>query len=25
VILDRIIPRKSPVHVSELLSHTTVE
>jgi hypothetical protein len=25
VILDRILPRKSPVHVSELLSHTTVE
>jgi predicted RND superfamily exporter protein len=25
VVLERILPRKSPVHVSELLSHPTVE
>jgi hypothetical protein len=25
VVLERIFPRKSPVHLSELLSHPTVE
>jgi len=25
VILERILPRKSPVKVSELLSHSTIE